>query len=381
LGRTGYKDAAPDGAGCLCLWLDKWFGQEQSRVGLQCRNAMNNPNENQHFVSKVLLKRFKIPRNPLQCYQVQTGEWIQKSPDNACSSPGYNQFLGLNQVDEENKLEADFSAIESRLPKVFNALEEAAKKSATELSAGIYEDLCNYCAYLKLIAPYAKPGAVAAFMFQLNWELERGEKFLLRDLKIPEDTIALWRKEYASGKRVIVEAENALQLFYKFQFNRSYRADSEHLKTAHWTVFNSPIELPISDVGLIPIGFEDLKLCVYLLPFSPRLLLKGLLYFDQTKNSPQRIVKSLTLGADEAEYIFDSICSSAIIEIVCSRMNADVPIAIRRAKSKGIKFLKIQNSEGVLSAGLKKISDDCVFRIVAIDEYVKSVHSFVMPPD
>ena len=37
---------------------------------------MNNPNENQHFVSKVLLERFKIPGNPLQCYQAQTGEWI-----------------------------------------------------------------------------------------------------------------------------------------------------------------------------------------------------------------------------------------------------------------------------------------------------------------
>jgi hypothetical protein len=40
---------------------------------------MNNPNENQHFISQVLLKRFKILGNPLQCYQVQTGEWIASS--------------------------------------------------------------------------------------------------------------------------------------------------------------------------------------------------------------------------------------------------------------------------------------------------------------
>src|ERR1039458_6706416 len=26
-----YKEAAPDGAGCPCLWLDKRFGQEQTR--------------------------------------------------------------------------------------------------------------------------------------------------------------------------------------------------------------------------------------------------------------------------------------------------------------------------------------------------------------
>jgi hypothetical protein len=73
---------------------------------------MNNLNENQYFVSKVLLKRFKIPGNSLQCYQVQTGEWIPKSPENACSSPGYNQLLRSGQFQPDNTLEADLSAVE-----------------------------------------------------------------------------------------------------------------------------------------------------------------------------------------------------------------------------------------------------------------------------
>jgi hypothetical protein len=77
---------------------------------------MNNPNENQYFVSKVLLERFKIPGSPLQCYQVQTGEWTPKSPKSACSSPGYNQLLRSGQIQPDNTLEADFSAVESRLP-------------------------------------------------------------------------------------------------------------------------------------------------------------------------------------------------------------------------------------------------------------------------
>jgi hypothetical protein len=38
---------------------------------------MNNKNERQHYVSRVLLERFKIPNSPLECYQVQTGEWKQ----------------------------------------------------------------------------------------------------------------------------------------------------------------------------------------------------------------------------------------------------------------------------------------------------------------
>jgi hypothetical protein len=145
---------------------------------------MNNPNENQHFVSKVLLKRFKVAGNALQCYQVQTGKWIPKNPDSACSSPGYNQLLLSGQAETDNKLESEFSAVESRLPKVFRALEEAPKRPTTELSEETYNDLCKYCAFLKLIAPHAKPGAVAAFLFQLNWELGRQEKSLLRDLQI-----------------------------------------------------------------------------------------------------------------------------------------------------------------------------------------------------
>lgn len=342
---------------------------------------MNNPNENQHFVSKVLLKRFKIPGNALQCYQVQTGKWIPKSPDNACSSPGYNQLLLSGQTEAENKLEAEFSAVESRLPKLFRALEEAVKGPATELTEEAYKDLCKYCAFLKLVAPYAKPGAVAAFLFQLNWELERPEKSLLRDLQIPEATIAAWTKEYKLGNRVIIESENILQLLYRRQFNRLYYLDALHLEAAHWTIFSSPIELPISDVGLVPIGVADLRVNAYLLPISPNLLLRGLLYFDHEKNSSARLIKSRSLTKEDAELFFDCICSSAITEIVCSHTNTEVPKAIERAKANGIKFQKITNPAVVLSAGLKDVSIDCLFKIVSQDEYKKTVHSFMQPAD
>jgi hypothetical protein len=60
-------------------------------------NAMNKPNQNDHHVSQVLLKRLKIPGNPLHCYQVQTGEWEERNERNVCSAAGYNQLLVSGQ--------------------------------------------------------------------------------------------------------------------------------------------------------------------------------------------------------------------------------------------------------------------------------------------
>ena len=38
---------------------------------------MNLTNENQHWISQHLLKRFKLEGFPFQCYQVETGEWVE----------------------------------------------------------------------------------------------------------------------------------------------------------------------------------------------------------------------------------------------------------------------------------------------------------------
>ena len=342
---------------------------------------MNILNENQHFVSKVLLKRFKIPGNSLQCFQVKTGKWIPKSSESACSAIGYNQLLQDGQLKSENTLEADFSAVESRLPKAFAALEKASENSRTELPENIYKDICSYCAFLKLMAPHAKPGAVVSFVFQLNMELESSGNFLLRELKIPEKTITFWKQQHKLGHKIIVGAENLLQSLYwrQHQINREF--DADFFLKAHWTILKSPIEFPISDVGLIPIGYKDLGLSVYLLPISPNLLLKGLLYFDLSKNSVERIVKSLILNLEEAEYIFDCICASAIVEIVSSKINPDIPIAIDRAKTKGIKFHKVPNPEKIMSAGMKNVTDEIIFRVVSVEEYKTFMHSYMQPAE
>lgn len=338
---------------------------------------MNNPNENQHFVSKVLLERFKIPGNPLQCYQAQTGEWIPKSPEKACSSPGYNQLLVSGQLD--NTLEADFSKVESCLPKTLNALVEAAKTSLTELPSDIYENLYKYCALLNLTALFSKPGAVVSFVFHINWELQNGTSGFLGELGIPEELIAIWKKEYALGRRVIVESENILQSLYQYQFKRSQNSAYSKFRSNRWTICNSPVELPISDVALVPLSLPEHKAICHILPVGRNLLLKGILFFDAVKNSSQPTVRRLDLKPNEAEYLFDCICASAVTEIVCSRINPEVALSITRAKASGIEFQKIVSPGSVTSAGLKNASDKLLYRIVSVEEYKEFMLSFMLP--
>jgi hypothetical protein len=339
---------------------------------------MNQTNENQHSISQVLLERFKIPGRPLQCYQVQTGEWIPKSKEKACAWPGYNQLLVSGQTD--NTLEEAFSKVESGLRKTFKTLEEAASEPSTQLAPAIYENMCLYCAFLKGVALCSKPGAVVGLVVQINWELENGKHDLLRHFDIPKDIIDTWRRECALGRKVIIESENGLQLLYRFQFRRTYALDYSQFLHTKWTVSNSPIELPMSDVGLVPIHLTDHKANHYLLPIGPKLLLEGIFFFDPTKNSPQPLVRGLTLTQDEAEYRFDTICASAVAEIICSRRIPNISTSISRAKAKGVTFHKLVNPQAITSAGLKNADADFHFRIVPVDEYVKFIHSFVLPP-
>src|ERR1700692_277125 len=105
---------------------------------------MNTPNENQHWLSRTLLRRFKDDGAPLQCYQVATNEWMPKSIDRICSAPGYNQLLTLGTTD--NSLEAAFSKVESGLPNTLKALEKASKRSQSQLADAKYNILGWYCA-------------------------------------------------------------------------------------------------------------------------------------------------------------------------------------------------------------------------------------------
>src|SRR5205809_30042 len=108
---------------------------------------MNNKNERQHYISRVLLERFRRSGKPLECFNVQTRQWKPRSVEKVCSAPGYNQLL--LSTDVNNAIEESFSKVESNLPSTFSVLERASKRASTELQKKIYENLCLYCAFLK----------------------------------------------------------------------------------------------------------------------------------------------------------------------------------------------------------------------------------------
>lgn len=339
---------------------------------------MNVINENQHWVSQHLLKRFKIQGAPFQCYQVETGEWVAKGLERTCAAPGYNQLLISGEPD--NSLEAAFSTIESGLQDTFRALEQVAKRPMTELPELVYSNMCWYCSFLKGIAPYSKPGAVVSFVIQLNMELENGSNSLLRDLNVPEETVREMRRQCAMGRKVIIESENLLQLLYRFQFARNYRGDYSQFLSTKWAVCNSPIEFPMSDVGLVPMVLEDPKANHYLLPIGPNLLLEGIFFHDLSKNSSRPVVRGMDLTQDEAVYRFDCICASAITEVICARKLPNVSEARTRAKGDGTRFCKVPDPKRITSSGLADVGyGDFVFRIVSVEEYVKVVHSYMLP--
>jgi len=169
-------------------------------------------------------------------------------------------------------------------------------------------------------------------------------------------------------------------LLYRFQFRRCYQGDYSLFFSTKWTVSQSPIELPISDVGIIPMHLHDIKAIHFILPVGPRLVLEGIFHFDLSKNSAQPVVRGVTLTQDEAEYRFDCICASAIKEVICSRQIPGIARSRARAKAKGITFHRIVNHEAATSAGLKDACGDFGFRIVSVPEYVQFVHSHVQPP-
>jgi hypothetical protein len=340
---------------------------------------MNAENENQHYISRVLLKRFKIPDQPLQCYQIDTQLWEPKSIDRLCAADGYNQLLVPGE-ETNNSLEASISRVESLLPKTFKALEFASKQETTELPSVLYQNLRQYCAFLKLSSLFSKASAVLSFLQQLNMELEKGTYYLWLELGTPQETVAGFRQEYLNGGRVIIEAENVLQLIYRLQFERLLDVNYMELASTDWTVSISPIDLPMSDIGLIQIHMEDLKANHYLLPLGPRLLLEGIFYHDLSKNSVKTTIKGLEMNQEEAEYRLDCICLSSVREIICSHKDSDVPTSIARAKTKGLRFNRIINPDLVAAAGAKSASRKYSLRCVSQAEYRKFVHCYIMPP-
>jgi len=279
-----------------------------------------------------------------------------------------------------NVLENSFSQIETHLPKTFRALETAAKGLSNTFPKVLYENLCGYCTFLLGSSLFAKPIAVVTFLEQINFELEKGESLLLKELRTPDDMIARFRNGFLQGGRVIMVSENVLQTVFRLQFERSIKRRYSDFLRCKWNIYNSPIDLPMSDIGLIEIRLDDVRFKMYLLPISPTHVLEGVFHMDHAKIDYELIVKGADLEVHQAEYVLDCICASAVIEVVCSQRNIDVLASRERAKNKKIRFNTIVDPQHVISAGLQNASEAYTLQMVSIDDYAKFIRRFIAPP-
>ena len=193
--------------------------------------------------------------------------------------------------------------------------------------------------------------------------------------------IAKFREGYSQGGRVIIESENVLQLIYRLQFERLLNLNFMEFLSCDWTISNSPVELPMSDIGLVQIQLIKLKANQYVLPISPRQVLDGIFYHDFTRNSTRPEISGHNLNSEEAEYRFDTICLSAVNEIIFSVRPSEILTSLNRAKTKGISFNKVVSPELAASAGTKTSSPHYRLQMVSAEEYVKFMHSFIQPPN
>jgi hypothetical protein len=359
------------------MWRAKQLSGICSCVKL---STVNLANENQHYISRVLLKRFRVPNEPLCCYQLATGEWVPKSVDRLCSAEGYNQLL-VPGLPTNNIVEASISRVETLLPKTFKALEAAAFQESTELPEKIFKNIRDYCTFLKLSSPFSKASAAVSFLTQLNIELDRGKYALWHELKTPQNVIDGFRKEYFSGGRVIIEGKNVLQLIYRLQFERLLDVNYAEIANADWTIAVSPVDLPMSDIGLVQVQLHSYKAKHYLLPIGPRFLLEGIFYYNLEKNYVRTVIRGIELTQEEAEYRFDCICLSSAREIIFSQKHPNVKSSLDRARRMDLRFAQIANPDMVLAAGAQDADMRYSLKCVSEAEYTKYIHSFVLPAE
>lgn len=332
-----------------------------------CENG-NARYQNQHYVSQVLLRRFTQDRQ-LQRFSLQHNRWKGVSTKQVFSFPGYTQVLASGVLD--NSLETTFHKLENKFNSIMLVLDDIATRQGTHtLPVEVFENLFWYCAFLWRMSPFCKAVAPCEFVLQLDRELEHGRGESLRLLGIQEDNIQQIILFHASGKKMILRGDDYEQVMYRIQFARKFRGDYQMFRHfVKWTVYNSPIELPISDIAFFHFNNQASNSVIYALPLSPNLILIGVNKIGTIHSSTETIIKSDTLTQNEAEYFLDAICLSGITAIACKTRTHDIVSLRKRGEEKGIGLSKLNDPDAVLSAGTKSFDGPLMVSPATLDEY------------
>lgn len=344
---------------------------------------MNNEiNNNQHYITESFIKNRFGTNGFVQRYDVIWDSWKIASPQFVFSGRGYTQMLTEGEP-VDNSLEESFGKIENQLKFVFPALDESAQRKSTTVSKEIYDNLCLYCSYLWHLSPFAKAKAPANYVIELDMDLKRGNVRKLRELGILENDITTIQRLHAEGKKFIFNEGNYLQWAFRVQFiHNAINKAAFFRNIAKWTVYNSPIELPISDIALVDYP-ESNKATLFILPTSPHLVLIGRIEHGTPPPfyTNDTIIYGDTLTTEAAEHVFDLICFSGIKAVACQN-KLDIKASRERATKKKIAFTKISNLDAVLAAGEQTFKPNMLRLLpVSKEEYTKFIHTFVMPPN
>ncbi|MDB6122004.1 MAG: hypothetical protein JWQ71_997 [Pedosphaera sp.] len=343
----------------------------------------NDADSNQHYITKSFVRERFGNNGLVQKYYVQWNSWKSNaSPQFVFSADGYTQLLVKGEP-VDNSLEDLFNKVENKLWRLYPVLDAAAETEVTPVSEDNYNTLCEYCAYLWHLSPFAKAKAPADYVMQLNEDLKRGHVKNLQALGMTERDIATMQKLHAEGWKFILSGDNHLQFVFRIQTMRNVLFTAlkfrRHVK---WTVWNSPIGLPISDIALIDFPEKIDNAGLYILPISPhRVLIGKFEYGMQLSHTNDTVLYGNTLSQDSAERVLDIICRSAIRAVACKK-RIDIEASRKRADRNGIAFTKIKNLDAVLSAGEKTFDLARDFRHIPVspDEFTKYILSFLEPP-
>ena len=345
--------------------------------------SMNNKlDTNQHYITESFVKKRFGVNGFIQRYDVKHNSWKNNaSPQFTFSGKGYTQFLEKGQ-DVDNSLEQSFSSLESKLIELLPALDDAAERNSISFPEDQYNTLCFYCAYLWYLSPFLKAAAPVNFVNELDVNLKNNNWDYLRKRGMPEDVIARMKAQYEQGYKFILAGENYLQFVFRDQFIRNCREKATHFRyRTKWTVYNSPIELPISDIALIDMPEPNVAV-LYILPIAPNRVLIGRspLGSPPPYYSTETIVYGDTLSKEAAEEVLEVICYSAVKAIACKN-KMDIKAIRERAKNKKVSFHKIANLDEVLTAGLKVFDREKDLSLIPVtpEKFIKYVHSYVLP--
>jgi hypothetical protein len=258
-------------------------------------------------------------------------------------------------------------------------LDAVAAGGDAELPTEAFDNLMWYCAYLWRMSPFAKAAAPVEFVRQLDLDLDKGDTEILSAVGIQQSDIREIQSLHARGVKFVINATDYLQLVYRIQFVRKCKYDFRDLRYfPKWTLYRSPIELPLSDVAFFKFFDRPSETFLNVLPLAPQTVLVGTVKArTQIASSTSTLMRVDALTADEAEYFLDAICLSAFTALVFKNRVNDVPGIRERALKKQISFPKIKNLEAVLTAGTKPFHGPFLIKPVSKAEYVGFLKSFV----